>query len=237
VPSIDEESYRARWGLFTLFHSIFHALPRSIISENGLFAAHASFPMHGPLAELFDEQVLVITDPSRYRAALAREIFDGEHARASTDNLTWNDLDADLGGDGVFVPISDQRRQSDSGGGLFSPLDFERFCRGTGTSLMIRGHQSTGPKGASVPQVVKAFYEREGLRHPEVWTLGGVVTVESRATWSALLDLSIPQPTPTDVEWIGLVRKGSLQGAGTHENGRLLPLGPAKSFLMRLPPL
>lgn len=231
-PSIDEDSYKARWGLYTLFHDIFWTLPRSIVSDNGLFASHAAFPMHGPLQDLFQEQPVSSIDTDKYRSALANAIFKDSRSLYS---LMWGDLSVNLASDGEFVPLTDTRRVPSSGRIEFSQADFERFCNGTGTSLMIRGHQSQAPDSSCALQALEELCDREGLLAPDAWASGNIVTVERHATWSALLDLSVSKPEAKDVEWIGLTGKGRLQSSGTHANGRPLPESPKKLFCMVTP--
>lgn len=236
-PTIDEDSYRARWGLYTLFRGIFQALPRCIVSRNGLFASHAGFPMRGPLAELFQQGSPATKDASYYRSALEWQIFDDSSDGSSLGDLVWNDLDVDLGNDGAFVGLDDPKRLDAGGRNRFSLADFKRFCAGTGTSLMIRGHQSHAPTGSSVPAPVELLQEREAFSGSGPWVAGDVVTVMPHATWSALLDLSTQQPTSKDVQWVGLMSKGATAKAAKHSNGRFLPSAAPKDLLMVLPRL
>jgi hypothetical protein len=235
-PHVFEEGiYQARWGLYTLFHGIFRILPRSIVSGNGIFAAHAGFPQNGPMAELFEPELPPNIDTHDYRSALASRIFEGKHANASLDDLTWNDLDLELSKDGVFLPLNDPRRKDSDGRNPFTLLDFERFCRGTGTTLMIRGHQSHAPDGSISPAAVEQLMSPYRSRP---WMAGNIVTVTPKAEWSALIDLSIRQPTSKDVSWIGLNGVGETQRTpAKHSNGRFLPPGPRKNFVMLLPPI
>ncbi len=236
LTDIDEESFKARWGLYTLFHSIFHAMPRCILSENGLFAAHAGIPMYGPLAELFQPTLPADLDQRRYRQALAGEIFDDRSAGASLNALTWYDLETTLGSDGEFIPLNDQRRSHFAGRHVFTPADFARFCAGTGSSLMIRGHQSNGPEGSTKPEFLEKVYRDKSDRPIAPWITERIATVGSHVKWSALLDLSISQPTSKDVEWIGSYRWGQ-EKCKRLANGRRSAPDPAERYFLALPAL
>lgn len=231
---IEPEIYKARWGLYTLIKGVFQALPRSIVSKNGIFAAHAGIPMSGPMAELFQPDLPQEIDTEYYRSAIAARIFEGTNLSTSLKELTWSDLDPELAKDGACIPLSDPRRKDSGGRDLFSPSDFKRFCRGTDTSLMIRGHQSRAPRDSVCPAVVEEVVD---AYHKKPWMTGNIVTVAPQAEWSALIDLSIQQPNADQVSWIGLFGRGIQPSARRHSNGRFRSTAPWQDFFMVLPPL
>jgi hypothetical protein len=249
VKGVDEELYRERWGLYTLFHSIFWELPRSIISSNGLYAAHAGFPRNGTFEPLFQEEPATEVDIQqtdwlkelaniRYWKNSSSTARPGRKT-AARDQL-WSDLTTQFGAPGEFVSQDDPKRHTVTSRPKFTLDDFKRFADATGTSLMIRGHQDNPElalerRKRMLPPPIIQFIERFGDESGHdsvdsyirfiggsVWTHGNIATLEHQS-WCALLDLSKKMPTVGDISWIGSRR-------------RIQPDGSMKYYLSR-PPL
>ena len=220
LSDIHRSRYQERWGLYTLFHSVFQALPRSIVSRNGLYAAHAGFPMHGPFKVLFEQAPIANGDTTDWFKKLADIRVPEAQTQAAYKamreagyEMIWNDLTTDFGAVGQFVDLDDNRRKAEPCRPKFTLDDFARFGKATGTSLMIRGHQHNPKPRENLPGPVMQFLSSLGRdpRCPKAWIAGNIATVE-HSGWGTMLDLSIKGPTVDDIVWIG---QGSSQGSDT----------------------
>jgi hypothetical protein len=174
-----------------MYNELFSLLPKSIASPNGLFAAHAGFPVHGVFTQSPEES------PSRPPSLLDLALLTPTHAHEvrslestlAVEDLTWSDVDPGFDDPSSSTRMGPNLHRGEVGV-AFSHAAFTSFAESGKFSLFLRGHQGTPPPH---PEVVPI--------EPGTWVYRNIVTIcNGMHGGYAKLDLSINNPTPADVE-------------------------------------
>ncbi len=206
--TVDEALYAARVGMWHLFTDIFHSLPKSILSCNGIYAAHAGFPTRGAFASLFGKHPLEahlsegesegseLSSPNLLNLShVSPGYYTGYLLKPSEDlanDMTWSDLNPslDLSNNAPLLTIN-TRGAADSPlhGIAFGVRAFTRFAETVGASVFLRGHQEQFPASTNISSP-----------RSDLWLYENIVTFTSRILGGyAKVDLSKPNPEPDDI--------------------------------------
>lgn len=198
--SVEDQKDAARLGMWLLFNDIFQALPKSIVSGNGLFATHGGFPTKGSFEDVFKAEEAPLTEGKKVHLQGAlTNLTDVSPNRESChpkndllDDLVWSDIDPRLDHSENRSLLGQNAR---GGAGRAGPGvawgegALKRFCEITGSTLCVRGHQARAPSHPDVKKLTK-----------DIWQYGSAVTVtSSRVGAFVSLDLALPNPTPDNL--------------------------------------
>lgn len=190
--------HQARSGMWLLFNEIFRAMPRTIVSPHGLYAAHAGFPVRGAFQSLLVQTPKDENDTYNYFKALANlpdEPVEQDYLLAPPriiDDIIWSDVDPHLDSSEAIslVGLNDRGPKGTPGPGVsFGDLAFKRFSAVADLSLFIRGHQANTPRHPEVNRIA-----------PKVWSYRDILTIANGKDGGfAKVDLRIKSPRPSDV--------------------------------------
>jgi hypothetical protein len=186
LDSTQAQLFRARAGLWMTFFATFKSLPKTILGEKGLFAAHGGFPVSSRFTGLDTQTGAVGSTALCGSEGLIHLNYE------EIVQVAWNDFDANS--DSVAQPLSVNTTRGQ--GFFFGDRVFDRFGAITGSTLMIRGHQSIQGAGTDV-----VTPNEPNMRYSPSWKSKRIFTlVGSDKGWFSTLDLSIDKPSPNDVK-------------------------------------
>jgi hypothetical protein len=186
LDATEAKLFRARAGLWVTFVASFNILPKTALGEKGLFASHAGFPVTPRFTGLASPTGTAGSSnpcgPGGLISLLPDEI----------EQITWNDFDSSPDSDpNLFKP-----NPARGVGYLFGDKAFERFGAVTGSTLMVRGHQSRVPNNANLAKLTGSpTTTTRSWQSDLIFTL-----VDAKFGDFATLDLSIDKPSPAEIQ-------------------------------------